>query len=183
MVEQAVRLAADSMVVVPPPGRNPELDIEAGTGAEAAWLVETVLRQRMASAGWTVKAKSASGDSAIAPSTGFLLKVKIVDLGLLYTRTWRRHLISGRLVERVGRVSCLYDLIDRSSGSVLVTSSARAEVRDVVPASALPALSDAKYPFASPTLEKGQWDRLIEGILVLAIVGVLIYLFYSNKTA
>jgi hypothetical protein len=32
-------------------------------------------------------------------------------------------------------------------------------------------------------LEKSQWDRYIEGVLVLAIVGVLVYLFYSNKTA
>jgi hypothetical protein len=32
-------------------------------------------------------------------------------------------------------------------------------------------------------VEKGQWDRYLEGGLVMAIIGVLIYLFYSNKTA
>jgi len=183
MVEQAVRVAADSMVVLPPEGRSPDLEIEAGAGAEAMWLVEGVLRERLMAAGWNVKAKSAAADSVSASSAEFQLKVRIIDLGLIYARTWRRHLVFGRAVERAARVSCLYDLIDKSNGDVLVSASARAEVRDVVPASALPALSDSKYPFASPALEKGQWDRFIEGILVLAIVGVLIYLFYSNKTA
>jgi len=182
MVEQAMRIAADSMVVVPPSGRSPDLDIEAGSG-EAVWLVEGMLREKLMAAGWSVKARNAPADSGLASSAEFLFRVRIVDIGLIYARTWRRHLILGRAVERVARVSCLYDLVDRTTGSVVATAGAKAEVRDVVPASALPALSDSKYPFASPTLEKGQWDRLLEGILVLAIVGVLIYLFYSNKTA
>lgn len=182
MVEQAMRVAADSMAVVPPPGRSPDLDIEAGSG-EAVWLVEGILREKLMAAGWNVRARGAAADSGLASSAEFLFKVRIIDIGLLYARTWRRHLILGKAVERVARVSCLYDLVDRTTRSVLVTAGAKAEVRDVVPASALPALSDSKYPFAAPTLEKGQWDRLIEGILVLTIVGVLIYLFYSNKTA
>lgn len=183
MVQQAMSLAADSMVVAPPSGRNPELDIETGAGTEAVWLVEGVLREKLLTAGWNVRAPSAPADSGHASPAEFVFKVRVVDLGLLYARTWRRHLISGRVVERVARVSCLYDLIDRTTGSVVVAAGAKAEVRDIVPASALPALSDSKYAFASPALEKGQWDRLLEGFLVLAIVGVLIYLFYSNKTA
>lgn len=183
MVEQAVRIAVDSMLVVPPAGRSPDLGIEAGTGAEAAWLVESVLKERLMDAGWNVKARSASADSASALPAEFQLKVRIVDLGLIYARTWRRHLVLGRRVERVARVSFLYDLVDRTSGDVLVSAGAKGEARDEVPASALRALSDAKYPFASPQLEKGQWDRVIESILVLTIVFVLIYLFYSNKAA
>jgi hypothetical protein len=44
-------------------------------------------------------------------------------------------------------------------------------------------LSDPKYAFAAPELEKGSTDKYLEGGLVLAIIGVLVYLFYSNKTA
>jgi hypothetical protein len=183
MVEQAVRAAADSMEVVPVPGRAADLAIDAGTGSEAAWLVDNVLTSQLIAEGWNVRAKGSDKDSTLVAPAEFVLKLRISELGMIYARSWRRHLLMGRVVERVARVTVFYDLIDRTSGSVVVASSARAEARDVVPASALRQLADAKYPFASPVLEKSQWDRYIEGGLVLAIVGVLVYLFYSNKTA
>ena len=65
----------------------------------------------------------------------------------------------------------------------MTSSEVSGEAVDVVPASMLDALGSPKYPFASPKLEKGQWDRYLEGGLVIAIIGVLVYLFYSNKTA
>ena len=87
------------------------------------------------------------------------------------------------MVERIARVSIYYELIDEADGRIVTSSNARSETRDVVPASLLPELSDSRYGFATPEVEKTQWDRYLEGGLVLAIVGVLVYLFYSNKTA
>jgi hypothetical protein len=183
MVERAVRAAVDSMDVAPVPGRPADLAVEAGSGSDAAWLVDNVLTSRLIEAGWNVRAKASEKDSSLVAGPGYVLKLRIGELGLIYARSWRRHILFGKAVERVARVSFFYDLVDRTDGSVVRASSARAEVRDVVSASALRALTDPKYPFASPVLEKSQWDRYIEGVLVLAIVGVLVYLFYSNKTA
>jgi hypothetical protein len=91
--------------------------------------------------------------------------------------------LAGKVVERVARVSLYYELIDLADDRVLVSSNVGSEAVDVVPASMLSALSNSNYSFASPQLEKGQWDRYLEGGLVIAIIGVLVYLFYSNKTA
>ncbi|MFZ1947907.1 MAG: hypothetical protein WAW06_10220 [bacterium] len=183
MVERAVRAAVDSMKVAPVAGRPAYLEVDAGSGTEAAWLVDNVLTGRLIEEGWNVRAKGSEKDSALVAAPEYLLKLRVGELGLIYARSWRRHLFFGKAVERVARVSFFYDLVDRTDDSVVRASSARAEVRDVVPASALRALADSKYPFASPVLEKSQWDRYVEGALVLAIVGVLVYLFYSNKTA
>jgi len=182
MLEQAIGIAADSMALVPPEGGA--LDVKITAGGEGAWLLESVLRSKLVAGGWSVKEAGGRDSLAVAvPAAEFQLQVRLVDLGVIYARTWRKHLLFGRLVERVARVSFMYDLVDQTDNSVLASSAAKSEVRDVVPASALGSLSDPKYPFASPALEKGQWDRFIEGTLVLAIVGVLVYLFYSNKTA
>jgi hypothetical protein len=183
LVEQAVRAAVDSLDVPPPPGRRPDLQIEAGTGSDAVWLVDNILKGELIKAGWNVRSQGGGPDSAVLRPAEFVLKLKVGDLGLIYARSWRRHLLFGKAVERVARVSIFYDLVDAADATVLVASSVRSERRDVVPASQLAALSDSKYTFAAPALEKSQWDRYVEGGLVLAIVGVLVYLFYSNRTA
>jgi hypothetical protein len=87
------------------------------------------------------------------------------------------------VVERIARSSIYYELVDVARDQIRVSSNAKAEVRDVVPASRLAILADSKYQFTSPELKKSQWDRYLEGGLVIAIIGVLVYLFYSNKTA
>ena len=190
LVERAVRIAADSMDVRPPAGTDPYLEIDAGTGSDAAWLLDNVLKDELLDRGWRIKAgkggeadTSAGAVKTASGSSGFLLRLRIVDLGLKYGRSWRRYLLGGKQVERVARASIFYELIDRKSDQVLASSDVNGVASDVVPASRLSTLSNSKYTFASPALEKSRWDKYLEGGLVIAIIGVLVYLFYSNKTA
>jgi len=182
LVEQAVKIAADSMRLAPPAGAQAELSIEMSNASDAAWLVENILKEKVIGAGWNLKTRADSTDSTVAEG-GFVLRLRIVDLGLIYGKSWRRYLVVGKRVERIARASMFYDLEDRAQGEVIASSNVSGEVRDVVPASLVPSLADLKYGFASPELDKSQWDRYVEGGLVLTIVGVLVYLFYSNKTA
>jgi hypothetical protein len=190
LVERAVRMAADSMDVSPPAGTDAVLKINAGTGSDAAWLLESVLKDELLDRGWRIRAgageeadTSAGSANAAAENGGFLLRLRIVDLGLKYGRSWRRYLLGGKVVERIARVSIYYELIDLTSDQVMESSDVEGLVSDVVPASRLSTLSNSKYAFASPELEKSRWDKYLEGGLVIAIIGVLVYLFYSNKTA
>jgi hypothetical protein len=182
LVEQAVAIAADSMKLVPPVGADAGISIEMSGASDAAWLVENVLKEKVIAAGWNLKTRADSTDSTTA-ETGFVLRLRIVDLGLIFGKSWRRYLVVGKRVERIARASMFYDLEDRARSEVVASSNVSGEVRDIVPASLLPSLADPKYGFASPALDKSQWDRYVEGGLVLTIVGVLVYLFYSNKTA
>ncbi len=182
LIGQAVRQAADSMDIAPPPGPKPNLAIDAGQGSDAAWLLDSVLKKHLLGLGWNIQANSKDRDST-GTDGGYLLEMRIADLGLHYGRSWRRYVLGGKVVERVARVSLYYELIDLADDRVVVSSNVGSETVDVVPASRLSALSNPTYPFASPKLEKGQWDRYLEGGLVMAIIGVLVYLFYSNKTA
>ena len=182
LIGKAVKQAADGMEVQPPAGSAPVLEIRAGEGEESAWLLESVLKDRLLAMGWRIKAQAgAVGDTV--HNSDYVLKLRIADLSLKYGKSWRRFLIGGKLVERIARVSLYYELVLVAENRVVTSSEVSGEAVDVVPASMLDALGSSKYPFASPKLEKGQWDRYLEGGLVIAIVGVLVYLFYSNKTA
>jgi len=188
--EQAVRIAADSMDIRPPAGTDAFLTIEAGDGNEAAWLLDSVLKGELLDQGWKIKAEtvvvadsSSGADNATYEGGRFLLRLRIVDLGVKYARSWRRYLLGGKVVERIARASIFYELIDQRGDQVLVSSDVDGVASDVVPASQLSTLSNSKYSFASPELEKSRWDKYLEGGLVIAIIGVLVYLFYSNKTA
>jgi hypothetical protein len=184
MIEQAVRMAVDSMDVRAPAGTDSYLEIDAGTGSEAAWLLDSVLKEDLLDQGWRIRPQmDEEADSTSFEDDEFLLRLRIVDLGLQYGRSWRRYLLGGKVVERIARASIFYELIDQAGDQVLTSSSVDGEVSDVVPASELSTLSNPKYPFASPELEKSRWDKYLEGGLVIAIIGVLVYLFYSNKTA
>jgi hypothetical protein len=182
LIGRAVRQAADSMKIAPPEGSSHLLEVQAGEGHEASWLLDSVLKERLLAVGWRIRADSGGGDTSVADS-GYLLRLQVADLGLQFGRSWRRYVFGGKVVERVARVSLYYELIDLADDRIEASSNVGSEVVDVVPASMLPALSNSKYSFASPQLEKSQWDRYLEGGLVIAIIGVLVYLFYSNKTA
>jgi hypothetical protein len=183
LVETAVRAAVDSMYIDPPAGGIPDLEIIAGSGGDAGWLLDSVLKGRLLERGWRVQVGQADSNDGSGSGQGYQLTLQVIDLGLRYGRTWRRFLLGSKAVERIARVSIYYELVDNGTGKLVVSATARAERRDAVPASRLSVLSDSRYDFANPEMEKSQWDRYVEGGLVLAIVGILVYLFYSNKTA
>jgi hypothetical protein len=182
LVEAAAIAAFDSVRVSEPPVADSDIEVVVEAGHSGDWLVKRILNERMIERGWEIKVVTEGEDSA-AVNTPYALNIKIVQLDLIYARQWRRYIIGSKVVERVARASFHLELVDRVEGKITESASTSGEVRDVVPAGALATLSDSKYTFASPELEKGSADKYLEGGLVLVIIGVLVYLFYSNKTA
>ncbi len=183
LVEAATRAALDSARVSAPPVSESDIEILIEGGHTGGWLVKKIVNDRLIKRGWDVRVVAEGADSSVATKTPYVLNIKIVKLDLVYGRQWRRYVIGSKVVERVARASFYFELVDMVENEILETKSTRGEVRDAVPVSALPVLSDSKYAFAAPELEKGSTDKYLEGALVLAIIGVLVYLFYSNKTA
>lgn|GEM_PF-1757633 len=183
LVESATRAALDSLRVSEAPGPENDVEILIEGRHAGAWLVRKILNERLLRRGWDIKVRTEGPDSAAVGDTQYEFRLKIVQLDMVYGKQWRRYLIGSRMVERTARVSLFVELINTIDDEIIESMSGRAEVHDTVPASALPALDDPAYGFASPELEKGNMDKYLEGGLVLAIIGVLVYLFYSNKTA
>ncbi len=183
LLEVAVKAAVDSMRMAPPGTGRADLTVVAGSGADASWLLDSVLKEKLLALGWRIRAQGQGSQPDSAVADGYVLRIQVIGLGLKYGRSWRKFLFAGKMVERIARAAIYYELVDSAGDQVIVSSNVRSEKKDVVPASLLPVLADPKYSFASPELTKGQWEKYLEGGLVIAIIGVLVYLFYSNKTA
>ena len=183
LVEAATRAAFDSVRVSAPPVPESDIEIVIEGGHAGGWLVEKIMNERMIERGWDIRVVAASADTSATSKVPYVLKIKVVELDLVYGRQWRRYVIGSKVVERVARAAFYLELVDTAAGEIMESRNARGEVRDAVPASALAVLSDSEYTFAAPELEKGNADKYLEGGLVLAIISVLVYLFYSNKTA
>ncbi len=183
LVRQATEAAFDSARVSAPAAAGSDIEIVVEAGHSGGWLVEKIMNERLIRRGWDVRATGEQADSTARRAAPYLLRIKIVQLDLVYGRQWRRYIIASKVVERVARASFYVELVDRVEGDILESKNMKAEVRDVVPAGALAVLSDSKYAFAAPELKKGSGDKYLEGGLVMVIIGVLVYLFYSNKTA
>lgn len=183
LVESTLKAAVDSMDIRPPATGAPDLEIVTASGGDGSWLLDSALKGRLLEMGWRVRIGGAGAAADSNPDAGYQLTLKVIDLGLKYGRTWRRFLLVGKAVERIARVTIYYELVEKKTGKLVASATAKSESRDVVPASRLATLSDERYEFANPEIKKSQWDRYVEGGLVLVIVGILVYLFYSNKTA
>ncbi len=183
LVEAAAKAAFDSVRFSEPPVPDSDIEVVIEAGHAGGWLVEKLLNERMMERGWDIKVIAEGADSTAVVQAPYVVNVKIVQLDLVYARQWRRYIIASKVVERVARAAFHIELVDRVEGKILESVSTRGEMSDVVPTGALDVLSDPKYAFAAPELEKGSADKYLEGGLVLAIIGVLVYLFYSNKTA
>lgn len=183
LIEKATRVAVDSIDISGEIPGDSWVRIEINPSSDAGWLVEGVLKERLLSQGIKVTSLQEPSKSVDSLSSLFVLTVRIVEIGVKYEGVQRKYLLFGKHVERSAKVGLQYELTEKPSGTVFLASAARARIADVIPASAIPLVSESKYSFASPTLEKSKLDKYLEGGLVLSIIGVLIYLFYTNKTA
>ncbi|MGQ9602798.1 MAG: hypothetical protein ACUVUU_01140 [bacterium] len=183
IVEKATKMAVDSINISGLLHPNSWVKIEINPSSDAGWLVESILKERFIKQGIRITGLQDFPMASDSLSSLLILNVRVIDIGVKYEAVHRKYILFGKKVERIARAAFQYDLFEKSTGTVLHSSSVKARVGDVIPASAIPLLSDSKYGFASPSLEKSKFDKYIEGGLVLSIIGVLIYLFYTNKTA
>jgi hypothetical protein len=112
------------------------------------------------------------------------IHVRVVELGLKYTdthRTWP--LFGSQVVERFAGANLTAELQTPDDDLVRWAGSGDATRIDEVPKDMLPILEglDSRNAFATPELPAGG-SRLLEPIIVSAIVVGLVFLFVSNRS-
>lgn len=165
-----------------PPARL-EGDADDGSGAN---LVEDLLAERLTRRGLTVHVGSSpSGADTLAEASTAralpVLEYRMIELRVDYPSGRRRHYLGRKEVERVVRVHVHLRLLERTGGAVRWAGTAERARRDVVPFSLLRSLESAGFGFTRAEAEEQKWDKVLEPVIATAIVGGLIYLFYSNK--
>ncbi len=137
--------------------------------AEENWIVEHLLLEELLSRGFEVTL-----DSTASGSDGAELSYRIVDLSV----TGSSGILGGR-IERRCRLTLALRLT--SGGELRWQTEAMSEIADFVPKSRIEVLQSSSYDFADTELEEKNWGKFVEPIIVSAVLGSLIYIFFTNR--
>jgi hypothetical protein len=136
---------------------------------EENWIVEHLLLEELLSRGFEVTL-----DSTASGSDGAELSYRIVDLSV----TGSSGILGGR-IERRCRLTLALRLT--SGGELRWQTEAMSEIADFVPKSRIEVLQSSSYDFADTELEEKNWGKFVEPIIVSAVLGSLIYIFFTNR--
>jgi hypothetical protein len=148
--------------------------LESGPELNGRWLVDQVLAERLLARDYRVVFRdSLSAETADLCSRAGSLRYRIVRLDLDYVSSRRTHLFGPRQVEREVQLDLLFRL-SRATGEVVWTGEIKRIGGDWILFRDLPQAEE-------PHLETDGWGRLAEPAILTAVVGGLIFLFYSTQ--
>jgi hypothetical protein len=176
-VEEAIEKVCDRL-----PSHEPKIIcLRRESQVPGNWLVEHAFSQSLLRRNFRVLAPDTLGVQPRPACAGReILHYRVVDLDLLYPTSRRKHLFGPLLVHREARLHVFLHL-DRDNGEILWTGEAQHTKGDWLPAKMLEYVEGESVPFISPQLKPDGWGRFAEPALLSAVVGGLIYLFYTTQ--
>jgi len=207
LLEKALSSAVESLVKgMPVSNLNGPVLMAASGAHEADWVVQNLLGRRLREDGVTVVVTgprpgeppaardtvgavdtTAAGAAEASPPVlepvpiHLTLEHRITELRMEYPRAWRPHLVGRKMVERHAYASISVRVVDEKTGNLLWVGESKASQRDAVPVSEIVFLEGEGESWQKGQMPAGKLGGLIEPLVVAAIVGGLVYLFYSNK--
>ncbi len=160
-----------------------ELYIKQVDQHDASWLVQSVLLEELTKRGHIVKAGGMAGEPSDPEGRPrYEVAYRIVSAETTYPRAWREWMVGAKKVERRVAVDIHFQLSDAAS-AIIWAGNVQRERREIVPGSRIAELSSPGQAFTSPEVIPGSWDKVLEPVIVAAIVGGLIYLFYTSRSS
>jgi len=138
-------------------------------------FVESLLLDELTEQGFRVYLDSTGAEAPTAR-----LSYRIIALQVSYPGQHRRGLFGDRVVERLAQAELSFEISD-ASGEIVSLKQNRGQVRDRFPADRLSTVEHASYSFARNTLDRKSWTRFLEPVIVSAVVGMLLWILYSNR--
>jgi hypothetical protein len=110
-----------------------------------------------------------------------VLTYRVLESRVDYVRQFRSGLFGAQRIERRALTSVSLRLAAPGSEAVTWTATADSTVGDVVLKSDLPSLEDRARPETRPTPPSSSIKKVLEPVLVLALIAGLVALFYQNR--
>jgi hypothetical protein len=139
------------------------------------WFVEHLLLDELTGQGSRVYV-----DSTDAVTSRSQLSFQIVALQVNYLGQHRRGLFGDRIIARSAQAELSLELVD-ASGRIVSLKQSKGQVLDRFPADRLSLVEHPSYDFARDELDGKSWTRFLEPVTVSAVVGMLIWVLYSNR--
>jgi hypothetical protein len=176
----------------PPPGGAPptlsqlgQQVAQGGGDSTAVAIPDSIARLGPLGTGSAPPHTPGAGTAPVAPAVPVdaELRLRIVELGIKYTGTHRtRPVFGSKEVDRCAQASIYAELRDPSGDLVHWTGNGEATRIDAVPKDALGILEGQHYPFTPPVLPTHSSGKILEPIIVTAVIVGLVFLFVSNRS-
>ena len=137
---------------------------------EANWLVSHILADRLIGQGYDVY-RDVNPEGCYEK-----LSYRVAELVL----DAKGNLRGGR-VSRTARVEVAMRLTTGSADSLLWRDETSVTLRDDLPLNAVQVVQNDEYSFAKFDVAEQSWNRFVQPVIVSSVLGVLVYLFFSNR--
>ena len=156
--------------------------LSAAHGHDGNWFVEDLLLDELTEQGFRVYVDSTRAEASADTLSRCTarLSYRIIALQVSYLGQHRRGFFRGRVVERLAQAELSFEIVDDVGGIVSLKQS-KGQYRDRFPADRLSTVEHPSYPFARNELDRKSWARFLEPVIVSAVVGVLLWILYSNR--
>jgi len=126
-------------------------------------------------------ASGGAGPAGVILPEGTVIDLRVLEFGIGYPAAGRRFLFGPLRFTRVGGVSVQATWVEGPHGRFRRMASAERHRVDRLSGSQRALVEGAGYPFTPPVLNPPSLGRYVEPAVVTAIIGSLVYLFYTNQ--
>ncbi len=167
----------------PPHLETPRLVLAPYAKDEVYDFMTNVFSQTLTERGYkTFTAGRAKGQDQNTQGQKLRLEYHALDFGLRYPKIYRSYLIGGKVVERRAKVKIVAKLLDPSDDSIVWIGESEKTYEDDFPFSMIDEVEAGKFEWVKPPRKNTNWGKLVEPVVVSAIIVGLIYLFFSNQS-
>ncbi len=144
---------------------------------QSNWLVESSLLKRLAEEGFSV-----IPPSEVTNNCEYMLSYEVLELGVNYLGSYGS--IWGKTqIKRLSKVDVSFEIHDLSNGEIIWLREVSDQSVDSFDKGNLELIESATYEFARSEFGKeGILGKILEPIVISAVLGWVIYLFYTTKT-
>ena len=176
MTKLGTQVVEDIIGKIGPDVKGVRLDIVPAASTEEYQLLDDIFTRLMEESGIdTVHRKSTDESNAYA------LEFKIPIFRLTYPRVYRSYLFGGKKVKREANIKVSAKLVS-DTGDVVWIGESAAEDADQFSHGDLARIQEGSYQFVKPDMPGSGWGKVVEPVLVSAIIVGMVYLFFSNQS-
>jgi len=156
--------------------RGVRVQLYHGGNTEEYKLLEDIFTQLLEERGVETVHGAMSDDDSL-----YTIDYNIPVFRLSYTKVYRSHLIGGKKIKREANLKVKARLMS-DGGDVLWIGESSAQQSDQFPHGDLARVQEGSYKFVTPEMPGSGWGKVVEPVLVSAIIVGMVYLFFSNQS-
>jgi hypothetical protein len=160
---------------------------DSGAGSDSAEAEESGMEPGIGSAGEPMLPGGAVEEAAeveepVEAVPFALLTYRVTDFSFRYADVYRKFYVGPKRIVRVAKIDLHLRLSEIGGDAIVWSKNTAHSASDVIPSGFATHAESTTYAFAKPERSPSTLTRLYEPLLVSAIVGGLVFLFYSNQS-